>query len=165
MRQHFWTAALVVLAILVGKNMINGCSGELVEPGTPVAPWKAKDTHQEWSSESFAKKSYALLFFATWCSACSRELPKINQIKEANPDLDILLITEESPEVAQNYLNGRNLSLPVGSSDTLPRQFGVSVLLSAVLVNKDGNVELATAGVGSLGRITQRLLKQKSPPG
>lgn len=162
MRRVLWIAAMVLLAYLGARSALHGCSGSLPKPGTPAPAWRASDAAGRgmWSAASFANRPYALLFFATWCGACSRELPDVERWVRENPNLGVVLVTDEPQDVIQGYLKRRNLNLPVAvSAGLVLRQFGVSVLPSAVVMDAAGNVEAASQGVGAMGRMLRRLLR------
>lgn len=53
-------------------------------------------------------------YWATWCPPCIAELPAIQELYTAYGDqMQFLLITNETPEVVQRFLDKKNYDLPV----------------------------------------------------
>jgi thiol-disulfide isomerase/thioredoxin len=53
-------------------------------------------------------------YWATWCPPCIAELPSIQKLYDAYGDrVQFLLITNETPEVVQRFLDQKNYDLPV----------------------------------------------------
>lgn len=159
MRRVAWTAAMVLLGYLAVRAVAGGCSGTLPKAGTVAPAWQAEDAlgRGTWSAASFNGRPYTLLFWATWCSACSRELPAVARVMKERPDVRFVLVTDEPAAKVNAYLKKRNLDLPVavGGGATL-RAFGVSVLPSAVGVDATGAVFASSQGGGAMGRLLRR---------
>ena len=47
----------------------------------------------------YAGRTVVLNFWATWCGPCLKELPDLEQLAERRPDLVVLAVSDESPEI------------------------------------------------------------------
>ena len=53
-------------------------------------------------------------YWATWCPPCIAELPSIEQLfTDYGDKINFILITNEETQVVNNFLEGRNINLPV----------------------------------------------------
>ncbi len=155
MRRVSWFLALLFLGFLTFRSISGGCAGALPKIGTPAPGFLASGAagDGQWSPAAFVGRPYVILFFATWCSACSRELPAVDRIHRERPDIGVLLVTDEPLGIAAAYLKKRGFDLPVavGAGDVL-RTYGVAVLPSAVAVDASGIVIGSSQGIGSMAR-------------
>lgn len=74
------------------------------------------------SSEDSRGRELVIVFFATWCPDCRRELPLIQEEYEANMRLPaaeqaqyVCISREEGPEVVEKYWNEAGLTMPVSA--------------------------------------------------
>jgi peroxiredoxin len=162
MRRVAWYLALAFLGFLTFRSLSGGCAGALPEVGSPAPAFSAAGPQGpgQWSSAGFEGRPHVLLFFATWCSACSRELPAVDRIHREHPELGIVLVTDESVDVATAYLKKRGFDLPLaGSAGDVLRAHGVAVLPSAVAVDATGKVAAASQGGGAMGRVLRKAVR------
>jgi len=90
-------------------------------------------------------------YWATWCPPCIAELPGIQKFYEAYGDrVQFLLITNETPEVVQRFLDQKNYDLPV----VFPRMQPPKALYEPsiptnYLIDQHGNIIIKEKGASN----------------
>lgn len=78
----------------------NGVAGPFfaVPEGTPAAPADAflDASGAEVSLATFKGKPVVLNFWATWCAPCVKELPSLERLKAARPDLTVIVLNVDT---------------------------------------------------------------------
>ena len=103
-------------------------------------------------------KDVLLVFWATWCGPCNREVPHLIELKkmydkDKDNDLIILAISNEDARRLQGFAATKKINYPVVSfkGRPLPEPFGkVRSIPTAFYISKQGRVKLATVGLVSL---------------
>lgn len=89
-------------------------------------------------------KATLLVFWEVWCPHCKREVPKLNEVGKAHPDLNIVALTKQTrnitDEQVDEFIKTNSLGFPVGKEDgSMSAHFAVSGIPAAAMV-KDGKV-------------------------
>ena len=101
------------------------------------------------SLADFEGRTVVLNFWATWCGPCRMEAPAFDAFASAHPDVPVIGIALDGPpakirrtadELGMNYL------ILDGDPATF-EAYGVSVYPTTVVVNPDGSVRWAHAGI------------------
>lgn len=92
---------------------------------------------------SFQGRWVVLNFWATWCAPCRREMPSLDRLQLAFPDLAVLPVAtgRNAPEaIARFYTEAAIVNLPTlrDPQQTLARQMGVLGLPVTVILNPEG---------------------------
>jgi peroxiredoxin/outer membrane protein assembly factor BamD (BamD/ComL family) len=92
-------------------------------------------------------KPVLLVFWATWCPHCKREMPNVEERYQKYKDqgLEILAVTRNSrgqtTEKVREYITQSGYTFPVAiDPGGTSRAYGVSGIPAAALVDKEGNV-------------------------
>jgi len=88
-----------------------------------------------------------LTIWAAWCSHCQVEVPKLNKIKDDNPEVNIVSIVtgegqQPGPKPAK-FVADNNITIPVAVDDagrTLAQAMGVRALPTLYFISADGTV-------------------------
>ena len=104
----------------------------------------------EISSRSFRGKATVLVFWATWCGPCRREIPTLQALSEAGEQV-VSISIDEQEEVLAPFVTKRALSYPVllGSRDLL-QSFGARGIPYTVVIDGEGRV--VASYLGTVGR-------------
>lgn len=97
-------------------------------------PHRLSDYHGRW---------VVLNFWATWCGPCRKEMPSLQRLQQAMPDLSVVPVAagRNPPEgIARFYAEAGVTTLPVlrDPKSELARPMGVLGLPLTVIVNPDG---------------------------
>lgn len=90
-----------------------------------------------------------LNFWATWCGPCKLEAPFVASFAEANPDVVVLgLAEDDAPGLVRATMDRVGITFPVAlADDALLRAYGVGIFPTTVVINPDGTVRMAHAGM------------------
>lgn len=89
--------------------LLNSCgSGNEGKPHTPPPATKELEIKEFDKMVRESSKDFVLVnFYATWCGPCRREMPELVQMaKDTASNAQVVLISIDSPEDAQNKLPG-----------------------------------------------------------
>lgn len=106
--------------VLVGKRVKKRFGSELRPPPLPTKSWNYSMELSDLSgtpldSSQFFGRVLVLNFWATWCAPCVAELPSLQRLREQTSDLDVrfALVTRESPDVVETFVDERGVGLPI----------------------------------------------------
>ena len=89
-------------------------------------------------------KAILLYFWASWCSTCREEMPKLEQMGETyrSRGLVLLGVNDEDPEIASRYLktNGHTLRSLVDRWKDVYKRYQVDAIPTMILIAKDGRI-------------------------
>jgi peroxiredoxin len=101
-------------------------------------------------SEYRGVKPVVLDFWTSWCPNCQRDMPRLNQMYEKHKDkVEIIGINiEESPKVAQKFVDARGITFPVvlDPEGLVAREYGIQYTNVHILIDKDGSVSDVVLG-------------------
>lgn len=103
-----------------------------------------------------------LEFWASWCSACRRSVPALNEFHERLPDVQIYGITSEALTPAELRAAHEHFGFDFPSlrdDEGLAQVFGVEALPTVVVIDQEGRVQWHQMGTVS----TDELLEQVRP--
>lgn len=100
-------------------------------------------------------KSVLIVFWATWCAPCTREIPHLIALRNiiAEGKLAILAISSENPALVKRFVAQKKINYTVLSfSGVLPTPFNlVRAIPCSFFIDPEGKIKLATTGVLTLG--------------
>ncbi len=111
--------------------------------------WSVQDENGQWVALSELKgKPIFLNFWATWCPPCIAEMPDIQKIYDDYGDkVAFLIITDESPQVVQAFMQRKGFSMPVHYHQyTVPEVFSTRSIPTTWLINREGRVLMHKTG-------------------
>lgn len=148
--------AWIVFLIFFGPR--SGLGGDLPVPqlkapvpgGKADYGWGLQDlAGTSVSLESYRGKTIFLNVWATWCPPCVAELPAIANLAD-NPRLkDVVFLcvsTDESPEVVQSFLKGKNWPMTILMAHDLPPVFATDGIPATFVIAPDGRVVVSEVG-------------------
>jgi peroxiredoxin len=103
-------------------------------------------------------KQVMLIFWATWCGPCIRELPHLIALRNLFPEdkLAMLAISNENLSLVKKFTAKWKLNYTAVSADnsSLPQPFNnIYSIPSSFFIEPDGKIKLATEGLLNLGAI------------
>ena len=131
---------------------------EAIEPGDVVgqegSAFELKDLAGRLRRFDDMRGKVVLLdFWATWCGPCRLDLPRIEALHQefADQGLVALGVNDEDQETARAYVEEQGHSFPtlVDSAKSLTREFGVRVLPTVVVLDREGKVASYLVGAHS----------------
>lgn len=135
------------------------------QTGQPVPDFTLSDHSGKPVKLSSLRGRVVLLdFWATWCRACIRKMPQIEQLQAdlGGRGLTVLAINVEGDrDVVNRFLIRRPLKLTVLLDDrNVANQYAAFALPHVALVDRQGKLAYAGAGVGLRQRVVALLRQQ-----
>jgi peroxiredoxin len=93
---------------------------------------------------AFKGKVLVLNLWATWCGPCKEEMESLEKLRAdySSKGVEVLGVTDEEPEVAQEWLSRNRRSLPTLTDPkrSLFDEYGVDQIPVVVVIGRDGKV-------------------------
>jgi len=130
--------------------------------GTTVAPHAlpALAGHEGVSAIPVRGQRTVLVFFASWCGPCRRELPEVEKYAATAPS-DVAIVgvaANDSPRAAAEFLDRLDVTIPAVSDEdgsVTSSIYGFGTLPETVFINSDGTVRHVV-----FGGVTENILRQ-----
>ncbi len=113
-------------------------------PQLEVEEWLGDDLGQIGDLKG---KTVLLVFWATWCPHCRKEMPKMEELWNSHKDEDFVMIAVtknskgQTTEKVREYASSTGLTLPIAiDTGMTSRNYSVSGIPAAALVDKSGKV-------------------------
>lgn len=113
-------------------------------PALSIVEWIGEDVG---SIASQRGKTTVVVFWATWCPACRRALPAVQEFYERNkgPDFEMIAVTRHSKgqtsQKVRDYMAENNYTFPVAVDEGGgSRAYGVTGIPAAAMIDKKGKV-------------------------
>lgn len=101
-------------------------------------------------AEAGIKGPLVVNLWATWCPPCRREMPRLQETAEANPDVPILLLNQgEEPSQVQHYLRKEGIDggrVLIDRNGGFAGTVGATALPTTLFVNPDGRIVRTHSG-------------------
>jgi peroxiredoxin len=153
-----WIVAGVVIFVLgayANHYLSSSGSSGLTGKKAPAVELQAVRGDEQIRLSDHRGELVVLDFWATWCTVCERQMPKLQkavQKSELTDDITVILVnTQESGKnrraKVEKYLERRGLEYRTGLDDgSVMRRYGVQGLPTMIIVDRQGRV--AYTGVG-----------------
>ena len=130
------------------------CWGGLAWAESKVFAIEADDlTGQSISLESYQGKALVLNFWATWCPPCVNEMPELEALSQAHPDVQFVGLAIDTQRNVKRFLE----KVPVNYAIYVTGHRGVQIMKT--LGNKAGGIPF-TLVLNADGSVAQQVLGQ-----
>ncbi len=139
--------------------------------GPAFTPWYGKPAPdfaltdldgKEHKLSDYKGKKVLLVFWATWCPPCRKEIPDLIQLRKTvgKDKLAMLAISNEKPDLVKSFVTQANINYTVLlDPGTLPGPYNtINAIPSSFFIDQEGKIKLATSGLVSLSEIKDILL-------
>lgn len=113
-------------------------------PALEIEEWLGDDKGQVADHRG---KVVMLVFWATWCPHCKKEMPKLQELWSKHRDDDFVMLTitrngrGQTTDKVREFATENGLTMPIGiDPGTSSRNYGVSGIPAAALVDKSGKL-------------------------
>ena len=101
-------------------------------------------------AEAGIKGPLVVNLWATWCPPCRREMPRLQETADANPDVPILLLNQgEEPSQVQRYLQEEEIDADrvlIDRHGRFAATIGATALPTTLFVSSDGRIVRTHSG-------------------
>jgi peroxiredoxin len=164
-----WMKTSVLTIMVFFLLMAGPASAVSVKVGDESPPFLLKtiDNRAFRSEEMKGKKPLFLVFWATWCSACKEEIPKLNEIFSSfePKGMEFLAINvgvNDSLARVKRYIKKYKITYPVAfeGGNRVTKLFGVQGTPTIIIVDRQGIVRYRSPSVpDDLDEHFQELIK------
>ncbi len=131
--------------------------------GKPAPDFALTDLDgKEHKLSDYKGKKVLLVFWATWCPPCRKEIPDLIELREtvSEDKLAMLAISNEKPDLLKSFVAQANLNYTILlDQGTLPGPYNtINAIPSSFFIDPEGKIKLATSGLVSLSEIKAILL-------
>lgn len=103
------------------------------------------------SLSDYRGKNVLLVFWATWCGPCVREIPELIELrkKESESELAILAISQENPATVKRFVSSKKINYTILiQSTTLSKPYSmVRSIPSSIFIDAEGKIKIGTTGL------------------
>ena len=115
------------------------------------------------SLSDYIGKNVLVIFWATWCPPCQREIPHLIELRkqQSEEDLTILAISNEEPELLKNFAEQKQINYTVAAAgnNVLPSPFvDVQYIPTSFFIDSKGRIQNAVIQSLTLEQIKNILL-------
>jgi len=166
-------AAVVVSQINKGGSTTaaSGAKGTNPAVGATIPDFTVKSQEGKMLTKAdIVGKPTLMVFFASWCPHCQAEAPRIREIAQANPDLNVVMIgvgDKESQSDIYGFQGKYSLPFPTYADPAVPlgtaaAAWGIQSYPSLFAVDKNGVVRDINSGEVDPSRLQQMVAKAKA---
>ncbi len=126
--------------------------------GKPAPDFTLADlSGKEHKLSDYKGKNVLVIFWATWCGPCLREIPDLIELRKTvgEDDLAMLAISDESPALVKRFVDQAKMNYTILlDPGTVPAPYNtISAIPSSFFIDRQGKIKLATTGLVSLREI------------
>ena len=165
LRKRVWDVLIVVLILFIVETLFWG-KGPGIDKGQAVPELSFRPLDGGKVVIGKGEGPALVVFWATWCPACRRELPSIQRIYRAYRDtgLKVLALTDEVGDETRvkAFLREKSYSFPVAiERGNARRAFGINTIPTVYVVDGQGKVAWYNVGVTDEEDLAARLRAEK----
>ena len=148
----------------VAYNSLEGIVKSAQSWGVAFKPWFGKTVPefsitdikgQEHSLSSYRGKNVMVVFWATWCPPCHKEIPHLIELRKemSEDELAIIAISNEDPGTLKAFVNSKGINYSVVSiaGAMLPSPFSdVNSIPTTFYIDQNGRIKLVAVGLVEL---------------
>lgn len=179
------TAIRSTIACMKRRDLLGGlgaaalaAAGPSFAQGFEVRPWRGARPSfdlrgidgRTWRLDALRGRAVVLNFWATWCEPCRAEMPSLESLllRQEAKGLDVLAVNFKEPAaVVRRFAQRLPLELPLllDEDGSASRAFGVRVLPSTVLIDREGRgIAVVVGALEWDGEAARRLLEPLLAP-
>ena len=126
--------------------------------GKPAPDFTLADlAGKEHKLSDYRGKNVLLVFWATWCPPCLKEIPGLIELRQTvgEDKLAILAISNEKPDLVKKFVAEAKINYTVLiDPGALPGPYNtINSIPCSFFINPEGKIKLATSGLISFGEI------------
>lgn len=141
-----WGTTLALIALVwIGVGILRAPDLPDQAPGFTLPDLQ----NQPVSLSDFSGQKVVLNFWATWCGPCRMEIPAFSSFSDKNQDIKVLgIAVDGSAAELRQASKTLGITYPVLiADDTTKARYGVETLPTTVIVEEDGTIGYAHAGL------------------
>lgn len=126
---------------------------------------------KEHTLSDYRGKDVMLVFWATWCPPCQKEIPHLIELRNifSEDKLAILAISNETPALVKKFAAQKKLNYTLLLEEgNMPNPFGITKIFQSTgipcsfFIDAEGKIKLATSGLLNLNEM-KAILQAKQP--
>ena len=156
LKRSFFTSFLILVLCVSSIFFLPHCAKEKEQPTLPLAPDFTLQTldGQEVTLSKLKGKVILLDFWATWCAPCRESIPHLIQLYKTyqKDGLEVIGMNVDrgDMDIVRHFVKSMDIHYPIViTPDHVERNYGVTGLPTAILIDKEGRIREKIPGFSS----------------
>ncbi|AQQ70038.1 Stage IV sporulation protein H [Limihaloglobus sulfuriphilus] len=139
----------IIITALIFCAVFQGCK----KSDTPATAEYSSDLKQvtdvQSSIDEYKGENLLVVFWATWCPPCRKEIPHLNQLVSENESVSVLALSNEKPSTVVEFMQKNEMKYDVASVESidLPAPFNqVNAIPTIFFISPDGEIKEKVVG-------------------
>jgi thiol-disulfide isomerase/thioredoxin len=139
----------LVVILLLSCITFFGCKEQNPPAAADFSPALKQITDIESSIQDYKGKNLLVVFWATWCPPCVKEIPHLNQLVSENDNIAVLALSNEKPSTVVEFMQKNEMKYDVASVESadLPAPYSqVNAIPTIFFFSPEGELKEKVVG-------------------
>ena len=116
---------------------------------------------KEISLADYKGKKVLLNFWATWCKPCKKEMPDMEKLHKANPDIVVLAVNIDTENKVKEFMNNLELTFPtvLDVKGDVNKNYKVVSIPTSFFIDEKGMIKKKVVGTMEYDQMQKNMEK------